>query len=126
MTTDPALIAQATVVLDALKAAGFEAWQGRGKKEHYVSVRRVTKDDVGKVKYLVKQASTPFWGDVRFFQSFMTVRLMEGRAIELREEYLARHAEWGTLYVEQAGGLRTVTHEASYVVPLGPAGYDAA
>lgn len=119
-----ALIAQATVVLDALLAKGYEAWQGRNKYQHVVSVRRVSKDDMGRIKYIVKEASDPLWGDVRFFQSFARIRLMEGRAIELREEYLARHAEWGTLYYEHpSGGLARETHEASFVVPLGPSGY---
>ena len=124
MTTDP--IEQATVVRDALIAAGFEAWQGRNKFAHFVSLRRVTRDDLPAVKGIVKKASDPLWGDVRFFQSFITIRLMEGRAIELRDEYLARHAEWGNLYVAQAGGLRRVVHEDSLVIPIGPTDYEAA
>ena len=120
-----ALIAQATLVLDALHAKGYEATQGRNRHAHWVTVRRATKDDVGRVKWIVKEASDPFWGDVRFFQSFITVRLMEGRAIELRDEYLARHAEWGTLYYDHpSGGLARETHAESFVVPLTPGGYE--
>ena len=125
MTADTTpLIEQATVVLDALLGAGYEAWQGRNRHAHYVNLRRVTRNDVGAVKAIVKRASDPLWGDVRQFQSFITVRLMEGRAIELRDEYLARHAEWGTLYVVQDNGIARITHEESLVVPLVADGYD--
>ena len=125
MTADTApLIEQATVVLDALIAAGYEAWQGRNKYAHYVSLRRVTRDDLRPVKRIVRRASDPLWGDVRQFQSFITVRLTEGRARELHDEYMARYAEWGTLYIVQGGGVVRVTHEESLVIPLGASGYD--
>ena len=80
---DPALLDAARRVRAALVSARYDATQGTDDFAHCVTVRHVTSDDLGAVDALTQRAAAPMWGDCRHAQSYITVRLTAGRAVEL-------------------------------------------
>lgn len=126
MALDPALTAAAKAVHDALVAERFDAWVCRDHRQHVVALRSIASRDKGKVEYLANRATkdTPVYPDcVHLGGSHMRVEMKFGRAIYEREQYMARHAEWGTIYVAHEDG-RITMQGAPDAKPLTTSGDD--
>lgn len=119
---DPALIEAAHRVRDALSER-YDASLGTDEYAHVVVLRGVTSADMAKVDAITQKAATPMWGDARHFQSFITITIKTGRAVEMEARYLARHGDGGMLFAPGKDGPLTQygTLEARPVVA---GGYD--
>ena len=101
---DPAMIEAAARVCDALHAEQFAATQATDEKAHCVAVRHVTSADLSSVDAITQRAAKPFFGECRQFQSYITITVKGGRAIEMHERWLRRRGEDGVVVTIDADG----------------------
>ena len=122
---DPAMIARAEAVRDALDEAGYQATQGTGPEQHIVSVWRVSSSQKPKVDGITQQHSDPFYADVVHSQSFMTITLKVGREIDQRERRIRRRGDDGGMVIMSANGTMREENLDEHPKPLLKGGYDA-